>query len=346
MPYGSIKEVDVMHTGYKNVYKKHFQFCLKTLSAICALFVITSLIVILLLNQLFAPHYDIISATVQKLGYAGAVETLSQNDGIDPLFKLDNLVTVKSVSGRKANVNLYATVSNEQNKRTETFYGLSKKALKENEIIISEKVSRALKVSVGDSILLEYTFRDVPTEYTIAEISEYMTDYYDFEKNSDFSIAVVGPENRLDEKTSGKYVSLINEDEYSTFISGERSYLSIYNIKDEVNHLFQMAHLKTIIIGVVYLCLAVALLVIIHKAISNEILKYYRFGYPVKKVLQIRNYDYVFFVGVPQAIVLIVLLLTVVDNSFNLISFLVLLGISIILLIVSLVRRGKYANAN
>ena len=103
---------------------------------------------------------------------------------------------------------------------------------------------------------------------------------------------------------------------------------------------------KTIIIGVVYLCLAVALLVIIHKAISNEILKYYRFGYPVKKVLQIRNYDYVFFVGVPQAIVLIVLLLTVVDNSFNLISFLVLLGISMILLIVSLVRRGKYANAN
>lgn len=331
-----------MRNGIHGIYKNHFRFCAKSLIFVYVPFVVISLITIFVMNGLIAPNYEKVVAAVGKIGYAGVVETSDKDDGVAPLFKLDNLVTVKSENDKRINVNLYSVVSgaDSQAKKGYQFF-----EIKANEIVISKKIAQKINASVGSVIYLDYSFREEQTAYTISEITEYLTDYYDFEKNNDFSVAIVGSDNGLEEKAAGQYVSLVSNSDLDLFINGEYSYSSVFKTQDEIDLLTQKCIIKYIVIGLVYLVLALILALLTSKQIGKEVKKYYQVGYPINAVLKIRNADYLLFIGIPQAIVLVTLLTETIAGNFNPILFAGMFLTSIIVLGVLLLGKGNYATA-
>ena len=149
--------------------------------------------------------------------------------GSNVYIKYDNLCTVKQEE-RSINVNTYM-----QNKDMVYRQGspLCYETLASNEILVSQKVAQRLNVSVGSYVKLDFILSEGETQYVVKDIFEYVTDFYRFDENSDFSVVLIGYDEDRSEQYRKQYVSFLAEEELQDYQDNDYSYKELFYLASD-----------------------------------------------------------------------------------------------------------------
>ena len=165
--------------------------------------------------------------TKEKMGYSHVVESTEYNVEYFSYYKLSNLVSIEK-GNHIANANFYVQINSESDIR------ICSDNIAPGEIAISEKIARNLGASVGDSIQLMLPLYADASTYKVVKILSYVDDYYDFEDDYDFSVALIGYDAVIESHTKGAYVGFFTEEDVNAFLSQELPYNKMYYATSEL----------------------------------------------------------------------------------------------------------------
>ena len=165
--------------------------------------------------------------TKEKMGYSHVVESTECNAEYFSYYKLSNLVSIEK-GNNIANANFYVQISSESDIR------ICSDNIAPGEIAISEKIASNLGASVGDSIQLMLPLYADASTYKVVKILSYVDDYYDFEDDYDFSVALIGYDAVIESHAKGVYVGFFTEEDVNAFLSQELPYNKMYYATSEL----------------------------------------------------------------------------------------------------------------
>lgn len=165
---------------------------------------------------------------LEKLDYEYIILS-DESAGSNTYIKYTNLATVK-MGETSINVNTYMQDEGGVYRKGSPMYS---EKLAANEIIVSEKVAKELKLDVGSIVKLEFILSERDTVYVVKGIMEYITDYYKFEENSDFSVVLIGYSEDMIQKNRNQYVSFFNENELRGYQESNHLYKDMIYIDAE-----------------------------------------------------------------------------------------------------------------
>lgn len=150
-----------------------------------------------------------------------------------------------------------------------------------NEIVISEKAAKKLKLDIGSSVKLDFILSEGKMPYIVKGIFEYITDYYDFKGNCDFSAILIGYDEKIFQKNRNEYVSFLNEGELTSYMESTISYKDILYVQNEK----AMIKNESIFIKILLISLHVLLFgvysIVTRNVVMCEMKKYHYDSFPM-----------------------------------------------------------------
>ena len=276
--------------------------------------------------------------TKKSLDYSYAIESSDFNEEYLSYYKLSNLVSI-SRDDEVIHANFYVQTNSQNNVRIN---GIK---LKNGEIAISKKIADELNVSTGDTIEIMLPMYVDASTYTVSEITPYVDDYYDFEDDYDFSVAVVGYDETVITNANGVYVGFLSDDMLNAFMAQELSYNQMYYVLPEL----ELERSNLIMLEMVFMLISMIIFaiytIIINAMLKSEWRKYFIEGLGVKCTRKIILLDKTIFnasLGVFVSLLMLVIsLIGIVHAGYAL----VIVGIHSMLSIANLLWRDKYGKA-
>lgn len=240
--------------------------------------------------------------TISEMDYEYAVESQERYDDFSSNFKFSNIIMLSSDSGKRANINLYMALPHNDN-----YIGIPSTSEQNiNEIAIAQNIADALNASIGDMVLIWLPTYSEPQPYTVSDITPYIWDYYNIKENSDFSAACISYNAKTASSSRGKYVYLLNEQEWEHFFSNNYSYIRkydmYYELKEQQDHIL----LCDIVILTGVYALTILLYYLLRKQIAHESIKYLYNSFSNTFVTALHNTDLLVFYIVPVLIVALI----------------------------------------
>lgn len=317
----------------RNEYKKHIMGMLPELITFFVLLSIAFCVWDAVYLFVICPRQKEYPTLLQH-DYSYIIESGFETSEYCSLKKLDNIITFKNSKGKKLNVNVYIQPEN----------ALAVCAhLKSGEVAVSRKMADILNIEVGSVLNAEYPIYDDSVEYRVVQIYGYMSNFYDVERNVDFSSAIVGDDGTLYKQAKGKMVYFLDDGETEQYADKGYSYSARYDLKTEKelyggkNRLF-----SGIMVAAIFLMVVVCAY-FSHRAIIQEVVKYYHDGYEIEVVKNINVRDHLIVLGIPT----VVQELWMVLKLYN-IGFLVIVSAVIVctVIIASFVGGRKFDKSN
>lgn len=317
----------------KKEYRKHFCGMFSVLALYsCLLFICLAFVDIFLVYYIKPIQME--TDSLESVGYHKVIVSNALENEYSPVRKLDNIITF-SYDSKKMNANTYICSPSSYYRA----YNLS-----DGEIAISKKMADRLHLTEGDIVKAEYSIYDHQIEYSVKEILPYASDAYDVRNNQDFSYAIIGYDDNLTNKASGKYVYFMDDNQYADWMNRNLSYDSHYDIEDELVDLNSYLLILYGIYFVVMIVFIVIVTILMRKAVNSEILKYYYEGYPVSVVKLFDRLDVLIFNGIP---ILLQIIFIIFAYSFDRVICILNVAVVVFLLMISVLQGGmKYVKAN
>lgn len=242
--------------------------------------------VICCLALLFRSAPSQLMSTVQNYGYTDVVvakNSYNQNS----FYKLSNINSIQTSGNvKRLTINTYMQVPGMEYSDS---CPMSNVRLEPGEIAISRKVSEALHVGNGDLVYLSFVMRDDPVEFKISAVFDYVTDFYKFDQNKDFS-AVLLPYNETDLETMRHdAVSFLNAEELDALLSTDYSYYEILPVLAELSAVEKTVKICGYVVVALLLVVSVIYYRVVIKEINAEVLRYKYDSYGGKYIRLIRT---------------------------------------------------------
>ena len=203
--------------------------------------------------------------TKEKMGYSHVVESTEYNAEYFSYYKLSNLVSIEK-DNHIANANFYVQINSESDIR------ICSDNIAPGEIAISEKIASNLGASVGDSIQLMLPLYADASTYKVVKILSYVDDYYDFEDDYDFSVALIGYDAVIESHAKGVYVGFFAEEDVNAFLLQELPYNKMYYATSEL----EQSKNETITSNIIVLAVLTAMFSLYSILISTNLKKEWR----------------------------------------------------------------------
>ena len=244
------------------------------LSAICCL------------ALLFRSTPSQLMSAVQNYGYTDVVvakNAYSQNS----FYKLSNFNSIQADgNAKRLTINTYMQVPGMEYSDSCPMCNVR---LEPGEIAISRKVSEVLHVGIGDVVYLSFVMRDDPVELKVSAVFDYVTDFYKFDQNKDFS-AVLLPYSKTDLETMRHdAVSFLSPGELAALLSSDYSYYEIHPIQAELSAIGRVVKICGYVVVALLLAVSVSYSRVVIKAINAEVLRYKYDSYGRKHIKLIRT---------------------------------------------------------
>ena len=238
-------------------------------------------------------------STVQNYGYTDVVVTknaYSQNS----FYKLSNINSIQAGGNvKQVTINTYMQVPGMEYSDS---CPMSNVRLEPGEIAISRKVSEVLHVDIGDVVYLSFVMRDDPVEFKVSTVFDYVTDFYKFYQNKDFSVVLI-PYNETDLETMRHdAVSFLSSEELAVLLSSDYSYYEIHPIQAELSAIRRVVKICGYVVVALLLAVSLAYSGVVIKAINAEVLRYKYDGYCRKHIKFIRTKLIGLSIALPMAI--------------------------------------------
>ena len=256
----------MLNKYFKDEYKNHTLRNGKIYFLIGYGLVFFLLIICFLLSFFTVNTFNSIT-TLKNLTYSYVVTSDSNNLDTDVFYKCDFLSSL-SYNNNFSSVNVYY--------QTNVKYGansLFQQILVENEIAISEKTAKELKLKINDEVLLNLSTFIKPQLYKVKIIFPYFIDYFDCKNNSFFSTVFVAYNQEQILKSKGYYVHLVNELQKNDYINSCLPYFKIYDKNNEIKELSKECISSIIPVFVVNLIITTLLLIILNLIIKKMIFR-------------------------------------------------------------------------
>lgn len=283
--------------------------------------------------------YQQIEQTINNYNYSYVVESKNKINEKNVYYKINNLLAISS-NNKRINTNAYFEIDGcdyDQTSPLLTTY------LDVNEIAISKKIANNLDLKVGDYIYADFYLSEGSQRFYIKEIFEYITDFYNFDSNKDFSVVKFGCNEELIESYIGKYFCFMNDEEIKKY---NGLYMNIYNIFTETEKYSFKVNLLLSIYILFFSCLLFIIFNYIKKIVFEEIKKYYRDGYGAKRVNIIKKVNILLYCICPSVFFVLGLVIYNVLEIISCITLLLLLVIIIIENMYIIFGDKKYEKAN
>ena len=242
------------------------------------------LIICLLLSFFTVNTFNSIS-TLKNLTYSYVVTSDSKNLDVDVFYKCDFLSSL-SYNNNVSSVNVYYQTNVKYSSNS-----LFQQVLQENEIAISEKTAKELKLKIDDEVLVNLSTFIKPQLYKVKIIFPYFIDYFDCKNNSFFSTVFIAYNQEEILKSKGYYVHLVNEAQKNDYINSCLPYFEIYDKNNEIKELSKECTFLIIPAFVVNLIITILLLIILNSIIKKEIQVYFSNSFKQNHIKKILFFD-------------------------------------------------------
>ena len=219
-----------------------------------------------------------IENTVSSLGYSYALESNTPVEK-NSYIKFDAIDSLKNDSHR-TNVNVYMQLADE---KYDSNVPMSCK-LSDGEIAISEKTANKLKVKVGDRVQLDFVMYEEPINYNVKYIFGYVSDFYKFEENQDFSPVLLAYDSNIAAGMKNKYTLFMSQEDRDAFMKASGSYLSETNVQDELVYIGRMRKIIQGISLTMFLGVLAVYLRLLSGKLYGELERYYFDSYSIKTI--------------------------------------------------------------
>jgi hypothetical protein len=217
--------------------------------------------------------------------------------------------------------------------------------LKNGEIAISKKIADELNVSIGDTIAIMLPMYVDASMYTVVEITPYVDDYYDFEDDYDFSVAIIGYDETVITNANGIYVGFLSTELLDAFMEQELPYNRLYYVLPEL----ELERSNLIMLGMVFMIISMIIFaiytIIINAMLKSEWRKYFIEGLGVKCTRKIILLDKTIFNASLGVFVSLLMLVSSLIGIVHVGYALAIVGIHSMLSIANLLWRDKYGKA-
>lgn len=228
--------------------------------------------------------------TKEKMGYSHVVESTEYNAEYFSYYKLSNLVSIEK-GNHVANVNFYVQINSESDIR------ICNDNIAPGEIAISEKIASNLGANVGDSIQLMLPLYADASTYKVVKILSYVDDYYDFEDDYDFSVALIGYDAVIESHAKGVYVGFFTEEDVNTFLSQELPYNKMYYATSELEQSKNEIITSNIIVLAVLTAMFSLYSILISTNLKKEWRKYFFEGVGLNFLRRLILFDKLIFIA-------------------------------------------------
>ena len=276
--------------------------------------------------------------TKEKMGYSHVVESTEYIAEYFSYYKLSNLVTIEK-GNHIANANFYVQINSESDIR------ICSDNIAPGEIAISEKIAKNLNVSVGDSIQLMLPLYADASTYKVVKILSYVDDYYDFEDDYDFSVALIGYDSVIESHAKGVYVGFFTEEDVNAFLSQELPYNKMYYVTSELEQSKNEIITSNIIVLAVLTAMFSLYSILISTNLKKEWRKYFVEGVGLNFLRRLILLDKLIFIA---TLGLFVFALMFVASLLDIVLFdfaLKVLVSYVAVMVVNLSWRDKYGKA-
>ena len=276
--------------------------------------------------------------TKEKMGYSHVVESTEYIAEYFSYYKLSNLVTIEK-GNHIANANFYVQINSESDIR------ICSDNIAPGEIAISEKIASNLGASVGDSIQLMLPLYADASTYKVVKILSYVDDYYDFEDDYDFSVALIGYDAVIESHAKGVYVGFFTEEDVNAFLSQELPYNKMYYATSELEQSKNEIITSNIIVLAVLTAMFSLYSILISTNLKKEWRKYFVEGVGLNFLRRLILLDKLIFIA---TLGLFVFALMFVASLLDIVLFdfaLKVLVSYVAVMVVNLSWRDKYGKA-
>ena len=274
----------------------------------------------------------------KAMGYSYVIESSEYNSEYFSHYKLKQLVSIKKCN-KVVHSNFYVQMDSQSN--TDIY----KETIGPGEIVISKKVANKLNINIKDTIQVLLPLHDEETAYTVIDILPYVDDYYDFEDDYDFSVALIGYDELLESHTNGDYIGFFTEDDADTFMTNELPYTKMYYVAVD----FEQAEREIIISNTIAFAVLTSIFtlysILISIGLKKEWRKYFVEGVGVNFLRKLILFDKLVFI---VTLVLFTSVLVILSSLLKIVLFefaLKVLLLYVVVMIVNLSWRDKYGEA-
>lgn len=237
------------------------------------------LLLLYALLLLFAMSYVKLNTGVNGLDYEYVLisdEPARENTYVKYL----NLSTVE-VKGKRIHVNTYMQQKDMIYRQDAPMYS---EHLAKDEIVISKKVAEQLNVEEGSSVWLELALAENASRYTVRDIIEYVTDYYNVEENNDFSVVLIGNDEGILQQYKSQYVSFLNGEEFETYKESSRGYEDLLYANAEKEEVRNQSIVAQVIMCAVHVLALGMYFIWVRIFFAHEIKRYRYDGFPLMSI--------------------------------------------------------------
>ena len=200
--------------------------------------------------------------------------------GENTYVKYLNLNTVEA-KGKSIHVNTYMQQKDTIYRQDAPMYS---EHLASNEIVVSKKVAEQLNIEVGSIVQLEFVLAENVSRYIVKDMIEYVTDYYNVKENNDFSVVLIGNDEKLLQQHRNQYVSFLNEDELNSYKESTRGYKDLFYAKAEKEEVKNKSIMAQIIMCMVHVLISGTYFIGVRTFFAREIKRYRYDGFPLKSI--------------------------------------------------------------
>lgn len=236
------------------------------------------------ITSLFSTYYYESLKTLNSAKYEYVITSKYDKQINDTYFQLDNIIGLESDDGISNSIAYIQLNTNYNN------FVINKK-LALNEIMISKKIAKNLKIDVGDYVNLSLNIWDSAQSYKVVEIYNNIPSFYDCFDKTNTPMVIVGYNESIVENLKGNYVSLLTEEEKIEFFNSELSYSKFYSKANEVKSLRGKMFLIELMPNIVHLVLLVLYVFATNRVINAEVYKYFRSGFSICYIKRIKLID-------------------------------------------------------
>lgn len=261
-----------MQQGYMNEFKELLKR--NRYLTVCIPISFVGVILLVLFVGFLTNHVTLINEGLGTLKYEYVVIGREPNS-INSFYRFDYLCSLSSQK-KTTNLNVYMQVPGSKYRDNSPMNSID---LGTQDVAISKKTAKKMKLNIGDSVQLMFPVLDAPIEYTVADIFEYVDDYYDFNRNEDFSAVLLGYDEKLTRGMRNSVVSFLDEEEKNEFIASEASYIDIFDIRYDLKNLGIKSIIHDYSIGLIVSLVGLAFMLFEKKNVELEWRKFFFDGY-------------------------------------------------------------------
>lgn len=275
---------------FKDLLKRNTVYTIWT--PVCTVLVAIVLFVVAIL----ANHLPRVSEGISSLDYRYVL--IAQEGYEENSFcRFIHLSTISK--DKNFNTNVYMQTP-ESNYRSDA--PMYVKTLKSDEIALSEKLAEKIKASIGDIVMLELSIIENPVPYKVVGIFEYVDDYYEFNKNTDFSVCLIGYNSSIYLGQKNEKISFLNYDEKEKYLSSGMSYTGYLDVNYERKSLSILCLLRDIVIGAAFCILTLSFMCFEKRSIEPEWNRYHLGAYSNKVVKAFHRCYGLFCIVIPSLV--------------------------------------------